>query len=219
MSFASSAPPLALRGCPRLPSCCCRACRAVDASRAAWRRSASGASSCIEVCAIEVAKVVLLPAAATAFWAGGCRRAAPRHAGSGSISEAIGRLRQRRRQAPALLLVGGVETLQVDPHGMHDQERVLRAPGRGRLAQQEVLERARPERRDARVDALGIGFEQASLAGIGRGQPSARARARNWCGRIARSASSRPGPSSAASSPAPVRRSRSIWNSRSCACA
>ena len=59
--------------------------------------------------------------------------------------------------------------LEVDPHGVGGEDRVLRPPRLGLLAEGEVLERARAERVTAGVHALGVGVEHAPLLRRERG--------------------------------------------------
>ena len=95
----------------------------------------------------------------------------------GLDQEAIRRIGQRGGKPPALLLVGIRESLQVDPHRIDDEHRVLRVPGRGRLAQEPVLEGTGAQRCCAGIHALGVRLEERAVAGIERGQRLARARA------------------------------------------
>ena len=130
--------------------------------------------------------------------------------------EAVRRFGQHRREPVAAQFVAaGNEALEVDPHRMDHEDAVLRTPGFGRLAEQQVFEGSCLQRRR---------FPHSRRPRTPRAAPDYPGRARrappalfclNWCNRMRRSMSSRPAPSRAASSPAPVRRSRSIWNRRS----
>ena len=91
------------------------------------------------------------------------------------FKQLIERLRQRCRQQPILLLAAVLEALQVDPHGVYHQQRVLGAPGRGLCAQQQVFKWPHPAVGQRRVDARCIGFEHAAPDRIECGERKHRA--------------------------------------------
>ena len=55
--------------------------------------------------------------------------------------------------------------VELEEHGEDGEDRILRPPRRRRAAQRQVLERRRAERREARVDAVGVGLDQRPLLG------------------------------------------------------
>ena len=76
------------------------------------------------------------------------------------------RLAQGRAQRVPVQVEGALVILQVEPHGVDAQQRVLLAPRLRRGADHEVFPRDFPQRSEAGVDAGGVGREDGPLGGL-----------------------------------------------------